>query len=184
MNPWLTDQGKQPMPVQPVVKIEVTPEQIEQALSIRAALAVGSEAGPSTLGKALGCLGGGCERWVEAGGGRYHSKALHGGGSQLLEADRRLWSSGTLSAAHLLNRPRRRRRRRRYAPSAALSLSSCIRSLRPNEDCSLLTTHIASNSCCARVLFVGAEIDETTYGSRVYDIRMQDMASAMTEPCA
>ena len=45
------------MPVQPVVKIEVTPEQIEQALSIRAALAVGSEAGPSTLGKALELLG-------------------------------------------------------------------------------------------------------------------------------
>ena len=57
MNPWLTDQDKQPMPVQPVVKIEVTPEQIEQALSIRAALAVGSEAGPSTLGKALELLG-------------------------------------------------------------------------------------------------------------------------------
>ena len=57
LNEWLTDGGKQPLPVQPVVKIEVTEEEIEQAVHHRAAIAVGSAAGPSAFGAALSLIG-------------------------------------------------------------------------------------------------------------------------------
>ena len=49
LDEWLTDKGKQPLPVQPVMKIEVTAEEIEQAISNRKAIAVGSASGPSYL---------------------------------------------------------------------------------------------------------------------------------------
>ena len=54
LHEWLTDADKQPLPVQPVVKVELTAEDIEQAISNRAAIAVGSAAGPSYLGSASG----------------------------------------------------------------------------------------------------------------------------------
>lgn len=53
---WLTDDGAQPLPIQPVVKIEVTAEEIEVAVSNRAAIAKGSAAGPSAFGAALELL--------------------------------------------------------------------------------------------------------------------------------
>ena len=57
LHPWLTDDGKQPLPNQPVVKIQVTEEEIAQAISNRAAIATGSAAGPSALGAALQLIG-------------------------------------------------------------------------------------------------------------------------------
>jgi len=54
LDDWLTDAGKQPLPVQPVVKVVVTAEEIEQAISNRKAIAVGSASGPSFLGTATG----------------------------------------------------------------------------------------------------------------------------------
>jgi len=52
LHEWLTDHEKQPLPSQPVMMIEVTAEEIEQAISNRKAIKVGSSAGPSFLGTA------------------------------------------------------------------------------------------------------------------------------------
>ena len=57
LNTWLTDDGNDPLPTQPVWKLEVTDEEIEQAVTNRAAIARGSAAGPSTLGMALSLVG-------------------------------------------------------------------------------------------------------------------------------
>jgi serine/threonine protein kinase len=51
---WLTDGDRQVLPPQPVMLVEVTPEEIEQAFSNRAAMMAQSAAGPSHLGKAIG----------------------------------------------------------------------------------------------------------------------------------
>jgi hypothetical protein len=56
-DPWLTKEGSQHLPVQPVVKVEVSAEEIAQAVSNRAAIAVGSAAGPSSFGAALQLVG-------------------------------------------------------------------------------------------------------------------------------
>ncbi|KOO20850.1 calcium calmodulin-dependent protein kinase kinase 1 [Chrysochromulina tobinii] len=53
LHEWLTEGGTQPLPPQPIMKIQVTPAEIEQAFTNRKAVAVGSAAGPSALGKAL-----------------------------------------------------------------------------------------------------------------------------------
>jgi len=57
LDNWLTDSGAQPLPVQPVVKIQVTEADIAQAVSNRAAIAIGSAAGPSNIGAALALVG-------------------------------------------------------------------------------------------------------------------------------
>ena len=141
MDPWLTDGEKQPLPVQPVVKIEVTPEQMEQALSIRAALAVGSEAGPSALGAALSLLGQGeaSGGWKREGVGTIRKRST----AEAAKFWREIAASGHLAP---------------YLP--------IIYSIDPVDEDG------------------DGEVDETAYGSGVYDVRMQDMAAAMTEPCA
>ena len=58
-DPWLTDDGAQILPIQPVVKVEISEEEIEQAVTNRAAIAVGSAAGPSAFGAALALIGSG-----------------------------------------------------------------------------------------------------------------------------
>ena len=50
---WLTDDGAQPLPHQPTMKIQVSPHEIAQAFTNRKAVAVGSAAGPSAMGKTL-----------------------------------------------------------------------------------------------------------------------------------
>jgi serine/threonine protein kinase len=51
---WLTDGDRQVLPPQPVMHVEVTPKEIEQAFSNRAAMMAQSAAGPSHLAKAIG----------------------------------------------------------------------------------------------------------------------------------
>ena len=51
---WLTDNGKLALPQQPVLQVEVSPEEIAQAFTNRQAIAYQSAAGPSTLGIATG----------------------------------------------------------------------------------------------------------------------------------
>jgi len=53
-HPWLTDNDKQPLPMQPVMQVEVTPEEVEQAFTNRQAIAYMSASGPSTFGMATG----------------------------------------------------------------------------------------------------------------------------------
>ena len=62
LHEWLTDADKQPLPAQPVVKVELTAEDIEQAISNRKAIAIGSAAGPSYLGTASGNATSGWQR--------------------------------------------------------------------------------------------------------------------------
>ena len=57
LHEWLTDESAQPLPVQPVVKIEVTDEEIAQAVTNRALIQEGSAAGPSAIGETLSLIG-------------------------------------------------------------------------------------------------------------------------------
>ena len=54
VHPWLTQREKQPLPMQPVMQVHVTQEEIEQAFTNRQAIAYQSAAGPSMLGQATG----------------------------------------------------------------------------------------------------------------------------------
>jgi len=56
MHPWLTNDDKVTLPQQPVMKVNVTQEEIEQAVSNRAAIAYQSSAGPSSLARATGYI--------------------------------------------------------------------------------------------------------------------------------
>ena len=53
MHDWLTVNVTEPLPPQPVMNVEVTDEDIERAVGNRAAIAVGSAAGPSEFQQVL-----------------------------------------------------------------------------------------------------------------------------------
>jgi hypothetical protein len=53
-HPWVTRGEQQPVPMQPVIKIEVTAEEVARAFTNRQAMAYVSAAGPSTLALATG----------------------------------------------------------------------------------------------------------------------------------
>ena len=57
LHDWLTDDGKKSLPVQPVIKIRVTEEEVAQAVTNRALIQEGSAAGPSALGATLSLIG-------------------------------------------------------------------------------------------------------------------------------
>ena len=69
LNDWLTDCGANPLPPQPIWLIEPSEEDIEQAVTNRAAIAVGSASGPSALGTALAIAGKGdpMDGWTRVG---------------------------------------------------------------------------------------------------------------------
>ena len=48
---WLTESGQQPLPMQPAMQVQVTPEEVALAFSNRQAIAYQSAAGPSAIGE-------------------------------------------------------------------------------------------------------------------------------------
>lgn len=107
-HPWLTVDGQQPLPMQPVMQVEVTPEEVAQAFTNRAAIAYQSAAGPSELGKATGVPG-----RLEARGAADDSQAGVGGGGDLLPCHRRRRPSCAAHTCDLLGHRARDGCRRR-----------------------------------------------------------------------
>jgi len=98
LNAWLTDHDKQPLPLQPESNVQVSPEEIEQAVTNRSTIKFGSASGPSALGAALALCGTGDSTfgWLRIGSNTIRKR------SNLAEANfyRAIAASGHL-APHL-----------------------------------------------------------------------------------
>ena len=142
---WLTQKKKQPLPMQPVMQVHVTPEEIEQAFTNRQAIAYQSAAGPSMLGQATGYKA----DWKREGVSvmRKMSTAAEAGMFEAIAA-----------SAHL-------------APHIPViySVSEASAPAGAPEEAPTDKSHRGSSS-----------MNE----EEVYEVRMQDLATGMTRPCA
>ncbi len=78
LNAWLSDNNRQPLPLQPERNVEVSPEEIEQAVTNRAGIKVGSASGPSALGAALALCGTGDSTfgWMRIGSNTIRKRSI------------------------------------------------------------------------------------------------------------
>ena len=187
LHPWLTNQGKAPLPLQPVLQVEVSPEEIAQAFTNRQAIAVGSASGPSALGKALSLASssdGSSGGWTREGPSTIRKS------STAAEARfyRAIGASGhlaphipiiySITAAdgeeEMMSRPPRLSTVHSVGSGGEDSQGLVGRPISPE------TSAVTAATEQSEVL----AMSEDDVDGRPHDILMQDMASSMARPCA
>jgi len=175
---WLTDNDRQVLPPQPVMHVEVTPEEIEQAFSNRAAMMAQSAAGPSHLGQATGYIA----NWKRE-GLSVMRKLCSIGEAEFYQA---IGDCGHL-APHIPAIYSVRNVRATVAEASEAGPVSFRRgksglSLATQKTSSLLRqkTTVEASAAAPAASDEADEIDP----SEEYEVRMQDLASGMTWPCA
>jgi len=193
-HPWLTDNGKMVMPPQPVMHVEVSAEEIEQAFSNRAAMMAQSAAGPSHLGLATGYKA----DWKREGLSTirkkctkeeaefYRSIAACGHLSNHIPVIYSVKSASEVEAAAREGsnapQPSFRREKTRFF-GIGTALGQAANSFTAIEAGAPAAAPAAAPAPEAETVAVVEEARESTL-EEDFEIRMQDLAAGMTWPCA
>jgi serine/threonine protein kinase len=167
-HPWITDGGRQPVPPQPVAHIELTDEEINQAVTNRAAIAYQSAAGPSALGAATGYRA----DWRREGLSTIRKRST--------EIEARFYRE-IRNCGHLVHHvpvvysidEKTTNGGGAMSAAAAGGVLAAAFSARENEN--------AGEAESAGETAAG---EESSSAKEVFEIRMQDLATGMARPCA